>query len=183
MHVKLQTWFPFQIQVYLNGRELMRNVFEKNGITYSMYDNSFSELSDVKKAQELADRFDSKKLCRELDHFAYRINPYLNTITNSFGQGYLWCVDQCEYATDVMFKSREALEDIYPSLVEHTFYDFKCTDVFSFLGRKLSNKFQGEDVSDYRKRPEGWRVKHRMKSNSIKMYDKCNCLRIEMTIN
>jgi len=183
MHVKLQTWFPFQIQVYLNGRELMRNVFEKNGITYSMYDNSFSELSDVKKAQELAERFDSKKLCRELDHFAYRINPYLNTITDSFGQGYLWCVDQCEYATDVMFKSREALEDIYPSLVEHAFYDFKCTDVFSFLGRKLSNKFQGEVVSDYRKRPEGWRVKHRMKSNSIKMYDKCNCLRIEMTIN
>lgn len=155
MHVKLQTWFPFQIQVYINGRELMKHVFDENRITYSMYDNSFTEISDIEKAQELVDRFDSRKLCRQLDHFAYRLNPYLNTITDSFGQGYLWCVDQCEYATDV----------------------------FSFLGRKLSNKFQGEAVSDYRKRPEGWRVKHRMKSNSIKMYDKSNCLRIEMTIN
>lgn len=183
MHVKLQTWFPFLIQVYINGREMMKHVFDENGITYRMYDNSFSELSDIGKAQELADKFDSKSLCRQLDLFAHMVNPYLDTVENIFHQGYHWCVDQCEYATDVMFKSREALEDIYPSLVGHAFYGFKCTDVFSFLGRKLDNRFQGEAVSDYRKRPEGWRIKFRMKSNSIKMYDKFNCLRIEMTIN
>ena len=31
MHVKLQTWFPFLIQVYINGREMMKHVFDKNG--------------------------------------------------------------------------------------------------------------------------------------------------------
>ena len=70
------------------------------------------------------------------------MNPYLDTIEKTFHQGYHWCVDQCEYATDVMFKSREALEDIYPSLVGRAFYDFHCTDIFSFLGRKLHHKFQ-----------------------------------------
>ena len=183
MHVKLQTWFPFLIQVYINGRELMKHVFDQNGISYCMYDNSFSEISDIPKAQELADKFDSKSLCRQLDFFAHRVNPYLDTIEDICHQGYHWCVDQCEYATDVMFKSREALEEIYPSLVGHAFYDFKCTDVFSFLGRKLDKKFLGEAVSDYRKRPEGWRIKFKMKSNSIKMYDKSNCLRVEMTVN
>ena len=148
-----------------------------------MYDNSFFEISDVDKAQELADHFDSKSLCRQLDLFAHKVNPYLDTIEQTLHAGYHWCVDQCEFATDVMFKSREALEDIYPSLVGHAFYDFKCTDVFSFLGRKLDPKFLGEAVSDYRKRPEGWRIKFKMKSNSIKMYDKFSCLRIEMTIN
>ena len=183
MHVKLQTWFPFLIQVYINGREMMKHVFDENNITYRMYDNSFSEISDIVKAQELADKFDSKSLCRQLDFFAHKVNPYLDTIESTLHQGYHWCVDQCEYATDVMFKSREALEDIYPSLVGHAFYDFSCTDVFSFLGRKLDHKFQGEAVSDYRKRPKGWRIKFKMKSNSIKMYDKFNCLRIEMTVN
>lgn len=183
MHVKLQTWFPFQIQVYINGREMMKHVLDANHISYRMYDNSFSEISDIQKAQELADKFDSKSLCRQLDLFAHKVNPYLDTIEEVFHQGYHWCVDQCEFATDVMFTSREALEDIYPSLVGHAFYDFKCTDVFSFLGRKLDPKFLGEAVSDYRKRPEGWRIKFKMKSNSIKMYDKFNCLRIEMTIN
>lgn len=183
MHVKLQTWFPFLIQVYINGREMMKHVFDENGITYKMYDNSFYEISDIAKAQELADKFDSKSLCRQLDLFAHKVNPYLDTIEKTFRQGYYWCVDQCEFATDVMFKSREALEDIYPSLVGHAFYDFKCTDVFSFLGRKLDPKFQGEAVSDYRKRPTGWRIKFKMKSNSIKMYDKFSCLRVEMTVN
>ena len=183
MHVKLQTWFPFLIQVYINGREMMKHVFDENGITYKMYDNSFYEISDIEKAQELAEKFDSKSLCSQLDLFAHRVNPYLDTIEKTFHQGYYWCVDQCEFATDVMFKSREALEDIYPSLVGHAFYDFKCTDVFSFLGRKLDPRFLGEAVSDYRKRPTGWRIKFKMKSNSIKMYDKFSCLRVEMTIN
>ena len=183
MHVKLQTWFPFMIQVYINGREMMKHTFDDNGITYKMYDNSFFEISDIEKAQALADQFDSKSLCRQLDFFAHKVNPYLDTIEQILHAGYHWCVDQCEFATDVMFKSREALEDIYPSLVGHAFYDFKCTDIFSFLGRKLDKKFLGEAVSDYRKRPEGWRIKFKMKSNSIKMYDKFSCLRIEMTIN
>ena len=124
MHVKFQTWFPFQIQVYINGREMMKHVFDANHISYRMYDNSFSEISDIQKAQELADKFDSKSLCRQLDLFAHKVNPYLDTIEEVFHQGYHWCVDQCEFATDVMFMSREALEDIYPSLVGHAFYDF-----------------------------------------------------------
>ena len=183
MHVKLQTWFPFMIQIYINGREMIKHTFGENNISYRMYDNSFFEISDIDKAQELADKFDSGSLCRQPDLFAHKVNPYLDTIENILHAGYHWCVDQCEYATDVMFKSRKALEDIYPSLAGHAFYDFKCTDVFSFLGRKLDPKFLGEAVSDYRKRPEGWRIKFKMKSNSIKMYDKFGCLRIETTVN
>ncbi len=183
MFVKIQTWFPFNIQVYINGRELMKHVFDVNGITYKCYDNSFADISDVAKAQELADKFDSSKLCRHLDGFAKSINPFLDTVQKTFGQGYYWCVSQCEFATDVMFKERSFLEDIYPSLVGHAFYDFTCTDVFTFMGRKPDPRFQGEAVSDYKKRPVGCRAKFRMKSNSIKMYDKCNVLRIETTIN
>ena len=185
MFVKIQTWFPFPIVVYINGRELLTKKFDESGIKYTMYDNSFSTLSDIVKAQEIADSFDSNKLCRQLDKFAYSVNPFLRNITDTFGSraGYYWCLQQCEYATDIMFKNRKVLEDIYPSLVGHTFYDLNCTDVFSFMGRKLDNRFQGEAVSDYKKRPIGWRVKFRLNSNSIKMYDKCNCLRIELTIN
>jgi len=58
-----------------------------------------------------------------------------------------------------------------------------CTDVFRFLGRKLAPNFHGEAVSDYKQRPAGCRVKFRLGPNSIKSYDKANCLRIETTIN
>ena len=183
MFVKIQTWFPFNIQVYINVREMMKSVFDKNNISYQCYDNSFTHISDVAKAQALADKFASKKLCKNLDAFAKSINPFLDTVQNTFGQGYYWCVNQCEFATDVMFKERSFLEDIYPSLVGHAFYDFTCTDVFTFMGRKPDPRFQGEAVSDYKDRPIGCRVKFKLKSNSIKMYDKCSVLRIETTVN
>ena len=161
----------------------MKHVFDAHGIKYECYDNSFTEISDIAKAQELADKFDSAKLCRRLDAFAKSINPFLDTVMNKIGQGYYWCMNQCEYATDIMFKERSFLEDIYPSLVGHAFYDFTCTDVFTFLGRKLCPQFQGEAVSDFKKRPIGYRVKFKLNSDSIKMYDKYSVLRIEVTIN
>ncbi len=162
MFVKLQTWFPFTVTVYINGRELMKKVFDENQITYSMYDNSFSFISDTGKAQELADRFDSKKLSKHLDLFAERINPFLATVKNIFGNGYYWCASQIEYATDVIFKDRKALEDLYPSMVGHSFYGMKCTDVFSFLGKKPASSFNGKAVSDFKQRPIGYRVKFRL---------------------
>lgn len=183
MFVKLQTWFPFTLTVYINGRELMKKAFDQEGISYSMYDNSFSSISDIEKVQEIADSFDSQKLSRQLDHFASLVNPLLPKIQKIFGNGYYWCAGQMEYATDIMFESREALEDLYPSMVGHSFYGMNCTDVFRFLGKKLAPNFHGEAVSDYKQRPAGCRVKFRLGPNSIKSYDKANCLRIETTIN
>jgi len=67
---------------------------------------------------------------------------------------------------------------------------FSSPDVMRFLGRRvpvqgaIPHAFAGEVVSDLKHRPEGIRVKHRVKSNSIKMYDKQGSnLRIETTIN
>ena len=164
----------------MNGRELMKHVFDENGISYKCYDNSFTDISDTAKAQELADKFDASKLSRHLDGFARSINPFPDTVIKTFGKGYYWCVNQCEFWADIMFKERSFLEDIYPSLVGHA---FTCTDVFTFLGRKPDPRFQGEAVSDYKDRPVGCRVKFKMKSNSIKMYDKFSVLRVETTIN
>ena len=34
MHVRLQTWFPFQIQIYINGREWLAKQLDCKGIGY-----------------------------------------------------------------------------------------------------------------------------------------------------
>jgi hypothetical protein len=96
---------------------------------------------------------------------------------------YWWVIDQAEVATDVAFKSRHALEALLPSLFAHAASAFSAEDVLRFLGRKLHPALAVEVTSDARRRPEGWRVKHRMAANSIKCYDKANVLRVEVTIN
>lgn len=52
-----------------------------------------------------------------------------------------------------------------------------------FLGGKPYPNLTKEVTSSTRHRPEGWRVKHTMGRNFIKVYDKANVLRVETTIN
>lgn len=183
MHVKLQTWFPFTMQVYVNGREYISKQLDKEGVGYKRYDNCFLQIDSIEVAQKISDDFSGKKLDGMLNHFAEQINPFIQRIKEVLGHDYYWCMDQCEYATDVMFNSREDLESVYMDFVQHAIINFKFDDVMTFLGRKMSNSFSGEIVSDIKKRSYGVRIKHRMKENSIKMYDKFSVLRVETTIN
>ena len=183
MHVRLQSWFPFEIQVWINGREWLARALDKRGIGYQRFANTLLSIDDVAEAQRICDRFARRKWPRILNALARRVNPMLDVIRRTRFGGYYWVVDQAEYATDVMFKDRRTLEAIYPALLEHAMTAFGADDVFRFLGRKLNGHFLGEVTSDLKRRTEGRRIKHRMKRNSLKMYDKGSVLRIETTIN
>lgn len=183
MHVRLQSWFPFDLQVYLNGREWLARQMDAKGLAYERYDNTFLHLQDPEAAQALCDGFAHREWARMLNAFARRVNAKLALVEASGFGGYYWTIYQAEIATDIMFKDRSSLLRIWPDLLHAALLAFAAEDVLRFLGRKLHGNFKGEVHSDLKKRPEGWRIKHRMKSNSIKMYDKWSVLRIETTIN
>jgi len=182
MHVRLQSWFPFSLQVWVNGREWLARQLDRENIAYVRYHNTFLSIEDLPRAQALCERFARRKWPRVLDALAKTVNPMLPTIRNAGFGSYYWVVDQAEYATDVMFRDRATLESIYPDLVEHAL-SFGAEDIFRFLGRKLHPNFKGEATTDLKRRPEGRRIKHRIQRNSLKMYDKASVLRVETTIN
>ncbi len=183
MHVRLQTWFPFNIQVYVNGRSWLARQMDREGIAYDQYENTFTRIDDLQRAQELCNRFARRRWPRLLDTLARRVNPLLPMIRDLGFGSYYWVLDQAEFATDIMFRSRQSLAAVYPELTTQAATTFGSEDVLRFLGRKLHHKLAGEVTTDLKRRPEGWRIKHRMKRNSIKMYDKASVLRIETTIN
>ena len=186
MFFKIQTWFPYNAQIYINGREYLSKLLDKNGIEYEMYHNSFSYIEDFDRAQVLADSILNKKLMDSFTGIAKKINNLLPNIERVFHAGYYWCIDQCEFATDINFKDREDLSNIFKTLVETAYFTFSSQDVYSFFGRKIEKIHtftKGEIVSDLRRRYQGYRIKFKINSNQIKMYDKGNNLRIEVTIN
>jgi hypothetical protein len=183
MHVRLQSWFPFEIQIWINGREWLARQLDREGIGYVRYTNTFLRVDDLTRAQELCDRFARRRWPRVLDRFARWVNPMLTVVQRAGFGGYYWVADQAEYATDIMFKDRKSLDAIYPALIEHATSCLGAEDVFRFLGRKLNGNFQGEVTTDLKRRIEGRRIKHRLKRNSLKMYDKGTVLRVETTIN
>lgn len=183
MHIRLQSWFPFEIQIYINGREYLKTQLDKECIKYESFDNSITWCEDIEHAQKILDKLQKKKSQATFDSFAYKVNPFIKGITQILGRGYYWCLHQCEYATDILFKSREKLQEIYPFLVEHSSLKLMGEDIFTFFGRKLVGNTQGEAVSDRKKYVQGIRVKYRLDKNSLKIYDKYSVLRIETTIN
>jgi hypothetical protein len=183
LHVRIQSWFPLVIQVCLNGHEWLAQKLDRHGIAYRKQDNAFLWIEDCTRAQKFADRFAKKNWPRVLGAFAKRVNPLLKDVLR--GMEYYWVMDQAEYATDVMFESTDALQGPYEQLLKHATLCFSAEDVLTFLGRKLHGSFQGEVLTDMKaQRCPGARVKHRMKENWIKMYDKHGCvLRVETVIN
>jgi len=183
MHVRVQAWLPYEIQIYVNGREWLARQLDKAGIGYRRYDNALLWIDDLERASELCDRFAHRAWPRLLNAFARRINPILADIGRADFGGYYWCLDQAEIATDVMFETRAALLEVWPDLMRHAAHNFSSEDVLRFLGRKLHPALAAEVLTEARRRPEGWRVKHRMARNWIKLYDKASVLRVETTIN
>lgn len=182
-HVRIQSWFPFEVQIYVNGHEWLARQLDARGVGYRRYENALVAVDDLEMAARLCDRFAHRAWPRLLDALAARVNPHLKTIKAAGFGGYYWVMDQAEVATDVMFLTRPRLERIYPDLVVHATSTFGAEDVLRFLGRKLHGNLAKELETSTRRRPEGWRVKHRLARNSIKIYDKASVLRVEVTIN
>ena len=186
MFLKIQTWFPYNVQIYINGREYLSKILDKNNIKYEMYNNSFSFIENFEEAQNLADKILDKKISDSFDGIIKKINNLLPNIEKVFSHSYYWCIDQCEFATDINFKSRSDLSSFYKTLVETTYFAFSSEDIYSFFGRNVSKIYtfkKGEIISDLRNRYQGYRIKFKINNNQIKMYDKGNNLRIEVTIN
>jgi hypothetical protein len=183
MHVRIQGWIPYECQIYMNGREWLARQLDRRGVGYVRYDNSLLAVDDLAVARDLCDRFAHKAWPRALNVFARLVNPILPAIRAANYGGYYWVLDQAEIATDIMFRTRPELLRVWPDLVHHAALNLSSEDVLGFLGRKLHPSLQAQVVTDTKRRPEGWRVRHRMAGNWVKVYDKASVLRVETTIN
>lgn len=182
LHARIQTWFPFNVQVCLNGREWLARQMERDGLRFRRQDNCFTWLEDPERAQHLMDKQLTIDWCRALDSIARMLNPLHRQIFRSWPMSYYWSAYQSEWATDLCFEDHASLSRIYPGLVHHAMYHLQSRDVMRFLSHKAPGNFRGELQTSFKDRAEGVRVKHWVESNSIKMYDKFGNLRIETTI-
>jgi predicted transcriptional regulator len=179
-YMRVPTWCPFRLQVYVNGHNLLASELKEAGIGYTMIDNAFDSITDPIKAQELADGLSVEKLHRKLEELTWRFCP----VYKELKLRYHWSIMQSEYATDIVFKKQIDLTPIYDELVTTAIHTVKPDNIATFLGRKLDGRYQGEVGNNYNVRIEGSRIKHSMGCVSIKMYDKFGrILRIEATTN
>jgi hypothetical protein len=183
MHVRFQTYFPFLVQMCLNGREWLARQMTQAGLGFTRERNCFSWLENPTAAQALMEaqlQTDWPGLCNGL---VEELNPIATRVRAPLGLEYYWTTPETEYAHDVLFRDRAALAACYPQLVHHGITSFGCQRVLRFFKPQATGR-EEEEIKSRAARPlEGVCLKHWVGRNSIKMYDKGSVLRVETTIN
>lgn len=185
LHLRLQTWLPFNVHICLNGRDWLGQQLTQAGIPHVKCDNTFCFVQDVDRAQKLLSRQLRTNWERLLDRLLRQMHPS-HTCLFQPTLSYYWSAEETEWATDVMFRTADDLAALYPRLVRHGMLCFGGEDVLRFLGRPGTvRRFLASQLhSDLKRRHEGLRLKHTLNRNSVKMYDKQDTvLRVETTIN
>jgi len=183
-HVRLQSWLPFNVFIWLNGRHWLERQLQAHRIKYVKDGNCFPWIKDVSTAQKLMNQQLQTNWSEMLNTLTFQMCPDLQKAL-SLPPDYYWSADVTEWATDIMFKSRQDLDAICPSLIHHAMKTSDSATVMRYLGnRHVVGRGPKEVVSDCRRRYEGVRVKHWKNDNSVKLYNKSgSVLRIETTIN
>ena len=102
--VRLQTWFPFNVHVVLNGREWLARELDRAKIGYLRRDNCFADIEDFARAQKLADRQPRIAWSKQLDHLLRRVHPLHRRLWKASPLDYYWTSEQTEWATDLAFR-------------------------------------------------------------------------------
>jgi len=179
-YVRVPTWCPFRLQIYLNGHHRLACRLKRKQIGHTRLDNAFLQIEDLERSQKIADDWPVEKLHRKLDEWGERYCP----VIRQFEVRYHWSLEQVEFSTDLLFRRPEDLQAIYGPLTRTAIHTVKPDNVATFLGRKLSPLYQGEIGNRFNIRIEGTRIKHTLGPVAIKMYDKFGLiLRIETTVN
>jgi hypothetical protein len=178
MYARIQTWFPFHIQVGLNGREWLSRQMDEAGLQYRQQGNCFVWIEDYEQAQKLMNQQLQTAWAELLNGLAAQLNPVHDNIFNLYPASYYWTTYQSEWASDIVFDQADFLKRLMPLLVRHGTQSFSSPDVMRYFGRKVNQSgaipgnFHGTLETDLKRRQEGERVKYRMNGNSAKFYDK-----------
>jgi hypothetical protein len=185
MYVRLQTWFPFEVQIGINGREWLARRMDREGLKYARSDNKLLWVEDWRQAQVWLDEQQRTNWVEEFNRLIEQVHPLHPGHLGRLPVAYNWTVHQSEWATDVAFQSRAELEAWYSRWSRYAFESFTSVRVLRFLGRsgRVTAASKVEVHSDVQAVEESVRLKHGVNGNSVKMYDHGNVLRVETTIN
>jgi len=104
MGARIQTWFPFAIQMWMNGREWLARKMDQETLAYKRHDNCFPWIADFPRAQQYMDQLHSTDWTQQFDRIARFLNPAHETMFADFPLHYYWTSHQTEWATDSAFR-------------------------------------------------------------------------------
>ncbi len=182
-YLKLCTYFPFNSEFYFNGHNAIRLKLDAQGVKYRMKDNSFTWAEDLGTINKIAFSLSGRQIQERINYWMQRLFKFdkgkYSTCPRPLHHD--WYCSQVEVCSNIIFKSSRFGTSVFERIL----------DKFMRIGQpdSLVQIFQKRKTSKPTKSVQRLYdhlacVKHWLRGNSIKAYNKCGyLLRIENTIN
>lgn len=183
-HSRLQSWLPLSATICINGRHWLERQLMAQDIGFVKDGNCFTHIEDFERAGQLMQQQLKVNWPELLTGLLKRSCPDIGTVLGPQPLSYYWSAEESEWATDIVFGSAKDLDALFDKLARFGMISAQSPAVMRFLGRCNKARYPEKVVSDLRCRYEGLGLKHWVKHNSIKLYNKAgNVLRAETTVN
>jgi hypothetical protein len=182
-YLKISSYIPFVCEFYMNGHNYLKQQFDLYQADYKMQDNSFITVSNLDLLNSLVKGFQPSIALNRIDfwmHVFFRFDKGRNHTCSKLLH-HEWFTYQTEISTNIIFKSSKFAKSLFQRILQkhHTIgLPDRLTEIFG-----LSKPFHTSKTVQHTYNVQAC-IKHWLEKNSIKSYNKGDCLlRIETTIN
>ncbi len=176
--IRVASYLPFKVTIYLNGHSYLERCFKKKKVLYKKRDNAFLNIKDLDQLLKAKENFTPELIQERINYWLDIIGPKLE----KYPLNYNYFIDQIELARNFVFKSNFFIRELFIRSCEMSMQMISIDRVRQIFQSKAKT---GEISTSVNRLEEGYYVfKAFFKRCSIKQYRKfSNFLRFEVTCN
>ena len=117
-YIKVCSYLPFNIEIYLNGHNWLLAQFKRSIIKHKKVDNCFVGISDIDKVNRIIKSFNDDPVWQFADKWIYRIVKLFTPKIREKGYYYRYFMKQIEYSNNICFKSKDILDGLFGNIID-----------------------------------------------------------------
>jgi len=144
MSLRLGTYLPFSLNVYLNGHSFVAQQLTGQGIGFGKYDNAILAVDDAALLQAAADALRPDVIRQRCQLWAQRLTPRFSPAEQLATGSYAFSLAQVEYAYDIIFKRQLPLQNMVRRMVELGAFLGGADRTVTTFGRRINRRYNGK---------------------------------------
>jgi len=186
MSLRVGTFLPFTLAVFLNGHSFLARELTRLGIGFHKDDNAFLAVDDLAALEAAAERLTPRLIEQRCRSWARQLAPRFTAAERAAaGLHYRYSVAQIELATDVIFRRSAPLKALFRRATELGILLGGADRTTHLFGRRITARYGGKLQTVLDRRNEGQPILRSYYGSSfVKQYEKGDrLLRTETCLN
>ena len=186
MSVRVGTFLPFTLAVFLNGHSFLAQELTRLGVGFRKDDNAFLAVDDLAALQAAAERLTPRLIEQRCGYWVRRLAPrFMAEEQAAVDLHYRYSVAQIELATDVIFRRSAPLKALFRRATELGILLGGADRTTHLFGRRITARYGGKLQTVLDRRNEGQPILRSYYGSSfVKQYEKGDrLLRTETCVN